>query len=151
MTNEILQILKYDHETGVFSRPYASKKVGWINSDGYLTIACCKVTRTAHRWAWFLHYGTWPDGQIDHINGDKLDNRIQNLRLASPEINSQNQRRPMSTNKSGFLGVTKFRGKFRANISATGKHQFLGSFDTPQEAHAAYVQAKRELHAGCTL
>ncbi len=88
---------------------------------------------------------------IDHINGDKVDNRLENLRLVSHGENLQNIRKPMRNNTSGFLGVCRSGGKFMATISVNGKSLNLGSFDKPEAAHAAYVAAKRRLHACCTI
>ncbi len=84
-----------------------------------------------------------PDGvQVDHINGDGLDNRRANLRLATHAENSRNVRRP-SNNKSGFKGVYKNAktGRWAAMITGGGQRQYLGQFDTPEEAHSAYCKA----------
>lgn len=106
----------------------------------------------AHRLAWLYVYGEWPNGDIDHIDGDRLNNRIANLRDVSRRVNLENQRRPKACNKSGFLGVKTFRDqRFQARIQVRGVQLHLGTFDTPHEAHAAYVAAKRNLHQGCTL
>ena len=107
---------------------------------------------SAHRLAWLYVHGAWPTGQIDHINGDRGDNRISNLRDVTPALNTQNQRRAARSNKSsGLLGVTANRGRWLAQISIGGKSRNLGRYATPEEAHAVYVAAKRVLHAGCTL
>ena len=151
MTDDILTRLAYDPETGVFTSKKTGKKVGSVNSQGYLVISCMGFVRNAHRFAWLLTYGVWPDGQVDHINGDKLDNRIVNLRSVSAKMNSQNQRKAMTTNAIGYLGVSRSRERYRADISVNGKANFLGRFDTPEDAHLAYVCAKRALHPGCTL
>ena len=95
--------------------------------------------------------GTWPNLQIDHINGVKDDCRWSNLREVDGFLNMQNQRRPMRDNKVGFLGVVRTGRRFRASIGAGGKHRGLGTFDTPELAHAAYIAAKRKLHPGGTL
>lgn len=110
-----------------------------------------------HRLAWLLHYGEWPTGHIDHINGVRDDNRIANLRVVENRVNAQNKRIPMVTNKSGFLGVTsafmKADGipRWRATLAKDKKTYHLGVFNTPEAAHEAYVSAKRQMHAGCTL
>ena len=98
-------------------------------------------------------YGTWPENQIDHINGVRHDNRIDNLRDVLQSTNAQNQRKPSATNKCGFLGVNfhKCSNRWIAQIHVQGKKKHLGLFDTPKEAHEAYVTAKRELHEGCTI
>lgn len=111
----------------------------------------------AHRVAWALHYGEWPKGAIDHINGDGADNRIANLRDVDTRTNQQNQRRAKSNNSTGWLGVYFApkgyrRKRFRAGIArGDGTYWTIGYFATAEEAHAAYVEAKRKLHAGCTI
>lgn len=90
---------------------------------------------------------------IDHINGDGLNNRRANLRSVSNAVNAQNQRKPKSNNKNGFLGVSwhKQSGKWEAKIGTDGKRKYLGLFDDPSIAHEAYLTAKRNLHEGCTI
>jgi HNH endonuclease len=107
----------------------------------------------AHRLAWLITRGSWPIDQLDHINGIRDDNRLANLREASNLLNQQNQRLPRSNNKSGYLGVSwcSSRESFEARIRSQGKRLFLGYFSVADEAHAAYLQAKRLLHAGNTL
>lgn len=83
---------------------------------------------------------------VDHIDGNKLNNRRSNLRLATRAENNRNRARRRD-NKSGFKGVTKHSsGRWRATIKANGKFKHLGVFDTPQEAHAAYLDASRYWH-----
>jgi hypothetical protein len=100
-----------------------------------------------HRLAWALHYGEWPKASIDHVNGDKGDNRIVNLRLADQAQNGHN-RGANSNNKAGLKGVCFHRGtgKWKAEIMARGKRRHLGLFQTPKEAHAAYSAAAASLH-----
>lgn len=113
---------------------------------GYLVAKVDGSPYPAHRLAWLHHHGRWPHGLIDHINGDRTDNRIVNLREASWHLNGQNRRVAKRGSSSGYLGVTfvKKRGRYRAAIA-------LGEFDTAEEAYAVYVEAKRRLHAGNTL
>jgi len=94
--------------------------------------------------------GEWPS-EIDHINGDKSDNSYRNLREVSRGENMQNKRKAHRNNKTGFLGVAREAGKYRARIRVCGKNRSLGMYDTPQQAHQAYLAAKRELHEGCTI
>ena len=105
-----------------------------------------------HHIVWEMIKGKKPT-QIDHINGNGLDNRIENLRDVSHQVNCQNKRSIGKQNTSGFLGVNwrKDRQKWRAVISTRRKQKFLGFFDTAQEAHQAYLIAKRKLHEGSTL
>lgn len=93
---------------------------------------------------------------VDHINGDPLDNRRTNLRIVDARGNAHNQRKAHRNSKTGFLGVDHLPSKYpnrpyRAQIKVGGKKLHLGQFETPEAAHAAYVEAKRVLHEGNTL
>jgi hypothetical protein len=92
-----------------------------------------------------------PPRPIDHINGDPSDNRISNLRDVSRTENQENQRRAQRHNKVGLLGVSPNGKGFISRIKVAGRKVNLGTFPTPEIAHAVYVKAKRYLHAGCTL
>lgn len=147
--------LSYNPQTGVFyrNRPRKDGVVGNVHGDGRIEISVYGYRHHAHKLAWLLSTGAWPTGVIDHINGNPADNRIANLRDVSHSVNSQNQRRPQSDNKStGVLGVTKSRnGKFEARIWKEDKNIHIGTFDTAAKAHAAYLQTKREIHPGCLI
>jgi hypothetical protein len=95
--------------------------------------------------------GEWPVSDVDHINGDPMDNSWRNLRQVSEHENLQNQRRPHSCNRCGLLGVSKKPYGWQARIRIDGKSKHLGTFDTPEKAHAAYVAAKRLHHSTCTI
>jgi len=96
--------------------------------------------------------GFWPENQIDHINGARADNRFTNLREATNKENSENIKRARRSNKSTeVLGVYTRGLKFRAQITHAGKIQRLGTFKTAEEAHQAYLTAKRDLHLFNTL
>jgi hypothetical protein len=105
----------------------------------------------AHRLAWLYVHGVWPAGDIDHINGDPLDNRLCNLRLVDRSVNMQNQRRARADSHLGVLGVSARGGRFRASIAVRGERFSLGTFDDVHAAQDAYVTAKRRLHEGCTI
>jgi hypothetical protein len=94
-----------------------------------------------------MHYGEWPSGEIDHINGVRTDNRVENLRVATRSENMQNTKKPV-TNKSGKKGVSwdKTTGKWRAEIRANGKKYNLGRFKTIEEAFKAHESAADKLH-----
>lgn len=153
------ELFDYSADTGVVS--WKKCTATWVrrgavaghrDSHGYITIRVRGVGYRAHRIAWLLANGIWPEGDIDHINGDRLDNRLANLRVVSRQGNQQNMRRAPSSNKStGLLGVSKSGPKFRANIRIDGSRKYLGTFDTAEAAHACYVAAKRLLHPTCTL
>lgn len=91
----------------------------------------------AHRVAWALHYGEWPKGALDHINRDPHDNRIENLREATPSQNAQN-RRSAESSSSEYLGVCEVKGKWRAQIKIGEQTVYLGQFDDEQAAAIAY-------------
>lgn len=105
-----------------------------------------------HHLIWLLFNGKLPELYIDHINGDPTDNRIENLREVSHKVNMQNRRSPQINNTSGYLGVSRRKnGKYDARIQSDGKNLYIGCFLTAQEAHNAYLMAKRDLHDGCTI
>jgi hypothetical protein len=98
-----------------------------------------------------MQTGEWPANHVDHKNGVRNDNRWCNLRDVTRSVNSQNQRHAPAGSKTGLFGVQVDRNKFRARIIVTGTRHGLGSFESAEEAHQAYIDAKRSLHAGCTL
>lgn len=124
---------------------------GWVTERGYLKISINAKTHKAHRLAWLYMYGEWPD-EIDHVDGNKLNNKISNLRNVSRAINCQNLKKARANNLStGLLGTARNGRKFQANIQFEGKQRYLGTFGTPEEAHDAYLLAKRVMHPGCTI
>ena len=106
----------------------------------------------AHKIAWLIHYGEFPNGQIDHKNGIRDDNRIDNLRDVNNSVNAQNKR-AKSNNSSGLLGVSwmKSAKKWRAQIKTDKGIKYLGIFNSKDRAHEAYLQEKRKHHKGCTI
>jgi len=154
------EYLSYDPETGDIrwiKRPGRRGAIGEIagNIDrkGYRRISFKGRSYQGHRVAFILFLGEWPKGEIDHINGQRSDNRWRNLREASRSVNGQNIHGPMAHNTSGFLSVYFHRKNRRwaAQIKVNKKSIHLGQFSTAKEAHACYVEAKRRLHVGCTI
>lgn len=156
---ELAGLVSYNPETGEFhwaDHPrMRGKKAGNICGSGYAVIRFKQTRVLAHRLAMFKVYGHVP-AQIDHINGDKADNRIANLRAVTEGINAQN-RAPVANrnNSSGFLGVYDCPGERRlkrwaARIRVPGEksQRHLGHYNTPEEAHEAYLKAKAEFHLG---
>lgn len=120
-------------------------------SNGYRIIGIGGRTYRQHRVIWLLVTGSWPDGEIDHINGNKSDNRIENLRVVTRTVNAQNERMARRSSSAGVLGASRNRGRFRSEIRVGGKRITLGYFASAEEAGAAYLAAKRTLHEGCTI
>jgi HNH endonuclease len=149
---ELKEHLHYDPETGIFTRLKSIAhrvKIGDIAGclhvgSGYVNIRVFGIHYKAHRLAWLYIHGINPCNDIDHINGNRSDNRIINLRDVTRSVNKQNTRKCSSNNKSGFLGVRSTNGKFVALIT-------IGTYDTPEEAHQAYLNVKRIIHTGCTI
>jgi len=152
------EVLRYEPETGLF---YWTKDVacnvkagavaGSLSSWGYTQIQFDRNVYRAHRLAWYFFYGSEPKGLIDHINGDRRDNRIANLRAADHRTNCENRRTAQKNNPTGALGVIARNGKFYAQIGVNGKRLHLGVFSTKESAAAAYVEAKRIHHKGCAI
>lgn len=146
----VREVLKYDAETGEFSWKEGKapgKKSIAPRIDGYVWIWLDGSAYAAHRMAWFMQYGEWPEQYIDHINGDKADNRIANLRDVSHQANMHNSR-TYRTNTSGYPGVGRNGSGWRAEIRVAGKKRCLGTFPTKEEAHQAYVRAKAQVLGG---
>jgi hypothetical protein len=121
--------------------------LGYANSNGYLVVTFDGRQQGAHRIAWKLMVGEYPVGALDHINGDKHDNRWANLREASTSENACNARTPRN-NTSGFKGVGTKTGtvKFRACLRYRGKQIHIGYFDTVEAARAAVIARREEVH-----
>jgi hypothetical protein len=156
LTQERLkELLDYDPETGVFvwrvsrqrNKIKAGTPAGALCNKGYRRIQILGKQYLAHRIAWLYVHGCWPKKQIDHIDRVKDNNGIINLRDVSAEENGWNHPKHKD-NTSGYTGVHwhKRNKKWEAKIRQAGKRIYLGSFDTPEEAHTAYLAAKEELH-----
>lgn len=147
---------KYSYSTG---QVFRKLKTGWVackskaNQKGYLRVGLDGRRVYAHRLVWALVTGKWPDGDVDHKNGIKSDNRLVNLRHVDRSTNLENMRSAKSNNKStGLLGAYRHSsGRFTSRIQIKGADVYLGMFDTAELAHQAYVKAKRELHEGGTI
>lgn len=157
--DRLRELLQYDPQTGVITRlsvkPRSPAKVGDVagnpDSYGYLQLYVEGKAFKAHRIAWALMTGAWPENVIDHINGSKGDNRWINLRDVTLSVNSQNQLQANARNTHGFMGVIKNRNLWMASIRLSGKSKCIGTYKTPELAHQAYLTAKRQHHAGCTI
>ena len=155
--DRLKELFSYDAETGHLiwkktgkGRP-KSLLAGTEAPNGYIVINVDYKRYMAHRLVWLYHSGVLPEKDIDHINNNRADNRIENLREATRSENMQNEKKARSTNKNGLLGVSKNNGRWRAQIELNYKRTHIGYFDTPEEAHAAYLAKKRELHPFQTI
>lgn len=148
----ISDYLDYDPEIGIFTWKIKTKTssagdiAGRANCRGYVSIWINRKSYYAHRLAWALHNDSWPISDIDHINEDKSDNKISNLRLASRSENMFN-RGFNKNNTSGMKGVVfcKETQKWRAQIMVDRKSVNIGRFKTKEEAAAAYMVKAQEV------
>lgn len=153
---ELRNRLSYCQDTGKLfwkighRRKRPGDEAGYLHPNGYVVVGLNGSMHGAHRIAFAIHYGKWPDLHIDHINGNRSDNRIKNLREASQSVNSQNRREVRKGKPLSYLGVRKNQGSktFSASININGKDKWLGSYKTPELAHKAYMEAKAKHHKG---
>lgn len=159
------ELLRYDRDSGLlwwrerplrFFKDARSMKV-WntqfagkpalrgVHKDGYSKGRVLGFDLLTHRVVWAIHHDEWPSGEIDHIDGDPSNNRIENLRDVSSAVNGQNIKRS-KRNSSGRTGVSfnKLQKKWVAYIQAHKKFMYLGQFDSFEEACSARELAERE-------
>lgn len=153
MANHLFSL---DPETGILywknpvRKKFLGKPVGTVNNMGYVVFSTLGAMRSAHRVVWLLTHGEWPAHDIDHINGIRSDNRPCNLRDVPRNKNNQNIRKPYGSSTTGLLGAFRVKGRpgFQSSIHVDGKTVYIGYFKTAEEAHEAYMRAKRQLHPG---
>lgn len=155
LTQERLkEVLHYDPVTGIFTNlmtrggELAGTAAGTIDAYGYVEISIDSQKFKAHRLAWFYATGKWPDPECDHHNRARHDNRLTNLREASPAQQRQNQA-VRCDSRTGIKGVTYIakKNRYGARIMVGGRSVWLGQgFLTAEEAGAAYAKAKARLH-----
>ena len=160
---KLKELLDYNPETGDFhwrckpksGRVSVGDRAGSRHNRGYIQVRVDGGHYLAHRLAWLYVYGAIPASLVDHINGNRADNRIANLRLATPSENQQNRRQAHKNSATGYLGVGYVRTRqtrpWIARIKVNGKEKKLGFFSTPERASAAYMAAKREFHSAATV
>jgi HNH endonuclease len=149
----LLDVFDYNPDTGVFKWKQAiarkskiGERAGSVSKHlGYRILRFANHQEYEHRMAWFYVYGRMPEGDIDHINGVKNDNRICNLREATRSKNMLNLLKPNKNNKTGLLGVHRVGNRFASRITINGKTKHLGCFGTPEEAHKRYLEWKKHL------
>ena len=139
MNKDNFKHVNYNPDTGLFfSIIDITKPIGTVNAGGYVVFKISGKLYYAHRVAYFLYYGHVPY-MVDHINGIKHDNRIKNLRLATDAINCHNR-------KATGVTTPKQTKKFAAAITINKQKKHLGYFNSREEAHQAYLEAKRIYH-----
>ena len=162
ITPELLrQLLRYEPDTGKlfwqsredgsstskrFNKIFAERSAGRVNSSGYVKLSINGRIFPAHRIAWMMHYGSWPDGQIDHENGCRSDNRICNIRCVTPKENSMNKK-VSKKNTSGFIGVhwNAKNKKWIASISDGNKCKYIGSYKDVRDAVTARLSVQSSM------
>lgn len=150
------ELFYYDLETGIFTRIGKVKggklgcQAGHMKDNGYLHFSVDRKKYGAHRLAWVYVYGVEPESDIDHIDGNRANNSISNLRCVDRSTNLENISKAKSHNKStGLLGAYKLKnGRFTSKIQVRGNSFSLGCFDTAIDAHQAYINAKKLYHIG---
>jgi hypothetical protein len=152
--DRVKELLDYDQNTGVFvwrayrgGTAFAGSIAGGINTSGHRQIKIDMQQYVAHRLAWYLVTGKEPVNEIDHINGNRDDNRYENLREATDAQNAQN-RTVQINNKSGVKGVCWYprRSMWNAYITAFGARKTIGYFKSIEEAASARKSYERMLH-----
>lgn len=150
MTNAELRAgLLYDPVTGAIS--WKDRAAGYPSAAGYLRLRIEGALYYAHRLAWLYMVGEWPRAGVDHRDGDTRNNSWANLRSADQALNNENRRAAAKHNRTGLLGVERNGSAYAARIRVRGHRIYIGTFRTPELAHAAYLAAKRKLHEGCTI
>jgi HNH endonuclease/AP2 domain len=155
LTQDLLkELFDYDAETGNLiwrvnrnnHKALAGDVAGTVKADGYRKIRINGRRPYAHRIVWLWHHGSLPDGDIDHIDNNPLNNRIENLREATNTQNQANKSR-QSNNTSGYPGVVfhKATGKWNAKINVDGRRIHLGLWDNKKQAHIRYLRAASKL------
>lgn len=149
---EISEELTFSAETGLFywraskGRKQTVVPAGKRDGQGYIVIGFRGRAYAGHRLAWLCAFGEWPKHDIDHINGDRADNRIANLRPCTNQQNQRNRRPNPKASNGGLKGAMRAQnGRWQARIKVNDKTIHLGTFTTVLEAHTAYVEAAERL------
>lgn len=158
----VRELFHYSKKTGVVTRRIDAGSRGKAGdvvttvSEGRVQVGIDGVRYLLHRVIWLYVTGKWPDHVIDHRDGDNKNNQWRNLRDVPQPVNMQNRRKPVVKRKHdlplGVRLVTKpSPNPFAAAITVNRKQIHLGCHPTAAMAHAAYLEAKRLMHPGCTI
>ena len=155
----VARLISYDPKTGALTwlprendqrhttRWAGKPALAAVKQDGRMHGAIMGHTAIAHRVAWAIYYGRWPDGVIDHINGDPSDNRIENLRVCSQHENSMNRRKKVGkTSKYYGVNYSKRHNRYYAFVNLKHKTHYAGSFLNEKDAAVARDNKALELH-----
>ncbi len=150
--NQVRKLFTYDSDEGHLRWAVSRQKInigdvaGYKNtSDGYWYVGFDYNEFLAHRVIWLWVTGEWPKSQIDHWDGDRVNNKWINLREATNSLNGRNKTKPQSNNKStGIRGIDIRRRKYRVRINIDGKEIVVGRFLTLEEAKVARIEAERQ-------
>lgn len=135
----------YDELTGSLYWNSSGKKAGTLKKSGYIQIKLDNKFYYAHRLIWLYKHSDWPTHEIDHINGDRADNRIENLRDVRHGDNLSNRHQKSSKNTNQYLGVRKRHSKFYARIVKNGVEYRSLPYDSELEAHLKYLELRKAL------
>lgn len=152
-------LVRYEPDTGNFywivarGPKHPGDIAGSVTTQGYNQLAIDRCSLRSNRMAFLYMNGVMPSGIIDHINGDRRDDRWANLRDITASMNSHNMRKASRKSKSGVLGVffLERKQKWTARLRKMGKDYHIGFFDTIDDAENAYIEKKRLVHEGCTI
>jgi hypothetical protein len=145
---QLAEVLHYESKTGLLfwtdkaHKSVKNKQAGTPNHLGYIIIFFKNKPYKAHRIAWLLTHGSWPSQMIDHIDGNTSNNALSNLRDVDNKTNQCNRHLARIDSKSGLMGASPFRNKWRAQITRNGIIKYIGLYDTAIEAHEAYKKQK---------
>lgn len=155
--DDVRELFDYDPVSGAFRWRSARRRpnlpadltAGTRHSEGYRRVSVKGRLYYVHRLIWAYVHDRWPAEDIDHLNGDRSDNRLCNLREASRSLNNENIRTARSHSTSGMLGAHRTPwGRWASSIRVRGRILYLGCYDTANEAHQAYLSAKIKFHEG---